>query len=85
MFLFQQGRFTSVHSKQAIEREIEMADALIEHDSSAFPDCSFEEGYAAALRFVLNRQASNVSEEYEAMLLDKCNELRPLEVAHESL
>lgn len=63
-----QRSFTTPHSCRAIEREIEMAEALIEHDGTAFPDSTFEEGYIAALKFVMNRQGSNVRDEYEDML-----------------
>ncbi|EKL9959449.1 TPA: hypothetical protein ACMDR7_000106 [Vibrio parahaemolyticus] len=59
--------FTTPHSYRALEREIEMAEALIEHDGTAFPDSTFEDGYIAALKFVLSRQGSNVREEYEDM------------------
>lgn len=67
-----QRSFTTPHSFRALEREVEMAEALIEHDGTAFPDASFEEGYIAALRFVLNRQGSNVREEFED-LMDELN------------
>lgn len=55
--------FTSVHSKSALEREINMAEALMESDGTAFPDSTFEDGYIAALNFVMNREGSNVREE----------------------
>lgn len=57
--------FVSVHSRTAIENEIEMAEAIIERDGTAFPNDTFEDGYIAALRFVLNQQGSNVREDYE--------------------
>lgn len=63
-----QRSFISVHSRSDINREIEMAEALIEHDGSSFPDSTFEEGYIAALNYVLNRQGSNVREEYEDLM-----------------
>lgn len=63
-----QRAFTTPHSRGRIEREIEMAETLIENDGTAFPDSSFEEGYIAALKFVLNREGSNVREEYEDMM-----------------
>lgn len=66
-------RFLSVHSQTQIERELEMAQTLIEKDGTAFPDDTFEEGYIAALNFVLNRQGSNVREEFEAVM----SELHP--------
>ncbi|HHC6515914.1 TPA: hypothetical protein ACN35K_003088 [Vibrio parahaemolyticus] len=60
-----QRSFTTPHSYGAIDREIEMAQALIDNDGTAFPDCTFEEGYIAALKFVQGRLGSNVREEYE--------------------
>lgn len=60
-----QRSFTTPHSYRTLEREIEMAEALIEHDGTAFPDSTFEDGYVAALRLVLGQQGSNVREEYE--------------------
>lgn len=66
--------FTSVHSKSALEREINMAEALMESDGTAFPDSTFEDGYIAALNFVMNREGSNVREEYEGMMSEKDGE-----------
>ncbi len=60
--------FVSVHSRSAIEREVEMAESLIEQEGTVFEDATFEEGYIAALNMVLNRQGSNVREEYEVMM-----------------
>ncbi len=60
--------FVSVHSRSAIEREVEMAESLIEQEGTVFEDATFEEGYIAALNMVLNHQGSNVREEYEAMM-----------------
>ncbi|MCU8204420.1 hypothetical protein M2H09_03855 [Vibrio vulnificus] len=69
-----QRPFISVHSRRQLEREIEMAEALIEVDGTAFPDCTFEEGYIAALRFVMNMEGSNVREEYEGMMDERAEE-----------
>ncbi|XDF79176.1 hypothetical protein AAFX60_018965 [Aliivibrio fischeri] len=63
-----QRSFTTAHSYSAIEREIEMAQVLIDEEGTAFPDSSFEEGYIAAMQFILTRQGSNVREEYEALM-----------------
>ncbi|ELY1986544.1 hypothetical protein SL034_001567 [Vibrio harveyi] len=63
--------FITPHSFSALEREIEMAEALIESDGTAFPESNFEDGYIAALKFVQGYQGSNVSEEYEAMMKEK--------------
>lgn len=63
-----QRPFTTPHSFSAIEREIEMAEALVEQEGTAFPDATFEEGYIAALKFVQDYQGSNVREEYEGMM-----------------
>ncbi len=67
-----QRPFVCVHSMGMIEREIDMAMSLIEHDGTAFPDSTFEDGYIAALNFVLSRHGSNVREEYED-LMDELN------------
>ncbi|MGX9522475.1 hypothetical protein ACWX0P_27270 [Vibrio mediterranei] len=67
-------RFLSVHSQTQIERELEMAQTLIEKDGTAFPDDTFEEGYIATLNFVLNRQGSNVREEFEAVMSESHRE-----------
>lgn len=69
-----QRSFTTPHSYRAIEREIEMAEALIEHDGTAFRDSVMEDGYIAALRFVLGMEGSNVREEYEALMDEQSNE-----------
>ncbi|MBY8232337.1 hypothetical protein KW535_13440 [Vibrio fluvialis] len=66
--------FTSVHSKSALEREINMAEALMESDGTAFPDSTFEDGYIADLNFVMNREGSNVREEYEGMMSEQDGE-----------
>lgn len=66
--------FTTPHSYSALEREIEMAEALIESDSTAFPDDTFEDGYIAALKFVQGRLGSNVREEYEDMVNERDSE-----------
>ncbi|EJG1084634.1 hypothetical protein C4G53_RS12770 [Vibrio parahaemolyticus] len=65
--------FVSVHSRSALEREVEMAEALIAETGTAYPDATFEEGYIAALNMVMNRQGSNVREDYED-LMEKRNE-----------
>ncbi|MEK2041099.1 hypothetical protein WOB69_01010 [Vibrio parahaemolyticus] len=69
-----QRSFTTPHSYGAIDREIEMAEALIENDGTAFPDCTFEEGYIAALKFIQGRLGSNVREEYEDMVSERDSE-----------
>ncbi|WP_243032986.1 hypothetical protein [Vibrio cincinnatiensis] len=69
-----QRSFTTPHSYRALEREIEMAEALIEAESTAFPDCSFEDGYIAALKFVMCHEGSNVREEYEALMSEQHGE-----------
>ncbi|HCH1426945.1 TPA: hypothetical protein NKQ26_004858 [Vibrio parahaemolyticus] len=60
--------FVSVHSRSALEREVEMAEALIAEKGSTYPDATFEEGYIAALNMVMNHQGSNVREEYEELM-----------------
>ncbi|AUR82793.1 coil containing protein [Vibrio phage 1.028.O._10N.286.45.B6] len=63
-----QRSFTTAHTRRVVDLEIEMAEALIEKDGTAFPDSTFEEGYIAALKFILNQSSSNVREEYEDMM-----------------
>lgn len=61
--------FVSVHSRSALEREIEMAEELLSSGRPAFlPDDTAEEGYIAALRFVLNNTASSVREVYDELM-----------------
>lgn len=60
--------FVSLHTLYEIEKEIDMAQTLIERDGTAFSDSTFEDGYIAALNFILNRQGSNVREEYEDLM-----------------
>ncbi|MGY3571942.1 hypothetical protein [Vibrio paucivorans] len=64
----QQRPFIAVHSRSVIEHEIDMAEAIIESEGTAFPDDTFEDGYIAALKFMLNQQGSNVREDYEAIM-----------------
>ena len=61
--------FTARYSKGELEREIVMAKAVMESElvGTAFPDSTFEDGYIAALNFVLGNEGSNVREEYEAI------------------
>jgi len=63
-----QRSFISVHSRSVIEHEIEMAETIIENEGTAFPDDTFEDGYIAALKFMLNQQGSNVREDYESIM-----------------
>lgn len=61
--------FTTAISLSELEHEIVMAEAVMENEraGTAFPDSTFEDGYIAALNFVLGREGSNVREEYEAL------------------
>lgn len=69
-----QRSFTTPHSYRALEREIEMTEALVEHEGTAFPQSTFEDGYIAALNFVLGREGSNVREDYEALMSEHFGE-----------
>ena len=69
-----QRSFTTPHSYRTLEREIEMAEALIEAEGTAFPDCTFEDGYIAGIKFAMGREASNVREEYEGMMDEQSSE-----------
>jgi len=61
--------FTTALSLSELEREIAMAEAVAESErtGTAFPDSTFEDGYIAALNFVMGREGSNVREEFEAL------------------
>lgn len=61
-------QFISVHSRSDLDNEVAMAEELIEMKGTVFPDDTFEEGYIAALKFVLNEQGSNVREDYEDVI-----------------
>ncbi|MBV7315476.1 hypothetical protein [Shewanella sp. NIFS-20-20] len=63
--------FTTALTRSELEREIAMAEALIEHDGTGFPDSSFEDGYIAAINFVLGNEMSNVEEEYKQLRGDQ--------------
>ncbi|WP_345853572.1 hypothetical protein [Shewanella algae] len=63
--------FLCALSRREIEHEISMAETMIEIDGSCFPDCTFEDGYIAALNYVLGRQGSNVREEYEQLISER--------------
>ncbi|HBV77630.1 MULTISPECIES: hypothetical protein [Vibrio] len=60
----------SKHSYEDIKKEIFFAEVLIEQSGTEFPDSTFEEGYIAALQWILNESGSNVREEF----LDLCKE-----------
>ncbi|EOX4942114.1 hypothetical protein ACFLJY_000752 [Vibrio alginolyticus] len=66
--------FTTPHSYSELEREIEMAEALIYNKGTVFPDDTFEEGYIAAIKFVQGCLGSNVREEYEDMVNERDSE-----------
>ncbi len=61
--------FVSVHSRSAIEREVEMAEALIANGLNPFlEDVTPTEAYIEALKFVMNQQGSCVQADYEDMM-----------------
>ncbi|PSU49461.1 hypothetical protein C9J12_08200 [Photobacterium frigidiphilum] len=60
--------FIAVHSIGAIENEIFCAEGLLEEVGTAYPDDSFEDGYAAALRWMMGKEPSSVEEEYRSIL-----------------
>ncbi|HHF3237794.1 TPA: hypothetical protein ACPJ2N_004745, partial [Vibrio alginolyticus] len=59
--------FTTPHSLRAIEREIEMAEEIMETKGFS----QHLESYIAAFNFVLGKQSSDIREEYEDMLSEK--------------
>ncbi|PSU46667.1 hypothetical protein C9J12_18220 [Photobacterium frigidiphilum] len=60
--------FIAVHSISAIENEIFCAEGLLEEVGTAYPYDSFEDGYAAALRWMMGKEPSSVEEEYRSIL-----------------
>ncbi len=61
--------FVSVHSRSALEREVEMAEALMENGVNPFlEDVTPTEAYIEALKFVMNQQGSSVREDYEDLM-----------------
>ncbi|WP_447077700.1 hypothetical protein [Shewanella algae] len=60
--------FISSRSRSEIDAEISMAERLIELEGTAFPDSTFEDGYIAALNYVLGKQDSNVREEFDQVM-----------------
>lgn len=48
-------RFVSVHSLRALLQELENAETIIERDGTAYPDETFKDGVAEAIRWVLGK------------------------------
>jgi hypothetical protein len=69
-----QRSFTTPHTYGALEREIEMAEALVESQGTAFPDGTLEEGFIAGIKFVLCREGSCIRDAYEEMMDGKDTE-----------
>ncbi|HHC6666662.1 TPA: hypothetical protein ACN315_000447 [Vibrio parahaemolyticus] len=61
--------FVSVHSRSALEREVEMAEALMANGINPFLEgVNPTEAYIEALRFVMNQQSSCMRADYEDMM-----------------
>lgn len=61
--------FVSVHSRLALEREVEMAEDLTANGINPFLDgVTPAEAYIEALKFVMNQQGSSVRTDYEDMM-----------------
>ncbi|HHC7130698.1 TPA: hypothetical protein ACN37W_004533 [Vibrio parahaemolyticus] len=61
--------FVSVHSRSGLEREVEMAEALMENGVNPFLEgVTPTEAYIEALKFVMNQQGSSVRADYEDMM-----------------
>ncbi|MBD6947931.1 hypothetical protein [Vibrio parahaemolyticus] len=61
--------FVSVHSRSALEREVEMAEALMVNGINPFLEgVTPIEAYIEGLRFVMNQQSSSVLVDYEDMM-----------------
>lgn len=52
------NRFLSIHTRRAIEAEIQAAETAIDDHGSLYPDSTYEDGVQEALRWVLGEQAS---------------------------
>ncbi len=60
--------FVSVHSRSALEREIEMTETLLENGADTFDGLTPAEAYMAALKFVMNQQGSIVRSDFEDLM-----------------
>lgn len=61
--------FVSVHSRSELEREVEMAEALMANGVNPFlDDVTPTEAYIDALKFVMNQQGSCMRADYEYMM-----------------
>lgn len=65
-----QRSFTTPHSYRALEREIEMAEELLNMKGHH----EHLESHIAAIRFVLGQQGSEIKEEYEALMSEQHGE-----------
>ncbi|MEJ6520616.1 hypothetical protein PQI64_12735 [Shewanella bicestrii] len=62
--------FTAPYSKGELEKDIEMAEEIVRTQDTAYPDYSFEDGYIAALNFVLGNEQSSMREEFDALIAE---------------
>lgn len=62
--------FTAPYSRGELVKEIEMAEAIVRTQDTAYPDYSFEDGYIAALNFVLGNEQSSMREEFDALIAE---------------
>ncbi|CAH6819632.1 hypothetical protein C2F74_RS19405 [Vibrio parahaemolyticus] len=61
--------FVSVHSRSVLEREVEMAEALMANGVNPFLEAvTPTEAYIEALKFVMNQQGSCVRADYEDLM-----------------
>lgn len=71
--------YRSKHTHEDIKKEIIFAEVLIEQSGTEFPDATFEEGYIAALQWILNEASSNVREEFLSLCEEKPEILKEFE------
>ncbi len=58
-------QFTSPHDVEAVEKEIDLAQTLIEIEGTGYPDDTYEDGVIAALRWVQGRWSVPTSDAIE--------------------
>lgn len=58
-------QFTSPHNQEAVEKEIDLAQTLIEIEGTGYPDDTYEDGVIAALRWVQGRWPAPTSDAIE--------------------
>ncbi|TOL25199.1 hypothetical protein [Vibrio parahaemolyticus] len=58
-------QFTSPHDQEAVEKEIDLAQTLIEIEGTGYPDDTYEDGVIAALRWMQGLWSAPTSDAIE--------------------